>query len=112
MTGIGKFLRGSKFDELPQVWNILKGEMSFVGPRPCLPVQTALVEARRAYGLEELRPGITGISQIAGVDMQDPARLARLDASYLGDMSWRADLRLLAQTVLGAGRGDRTDAAK
>jgi O-antigen biosynthesis protein WbqP len=112
VTGVGRFLRRSKLDELPQVWNIFRGDMSFVGPRPCLPAQTALIEARRFYGLEELRPGITGISQIAGVDMQDPARLARLDASYLGDMSLPADLRLLVRTVLGAGRGDRTDAAR
>jgi O-antigen biosynthesis protein WbqP len=109
VTPVGKVLRASKLDELPQLWNILRGEMSFVGPRPCLPTQTELIEARRGLGLEDLRPGITGISQVLGVDMRDPARLAALDASYLPQMSLRCDLAVLARTVVGGGRGDRTD---
>ncbi|HTJ56804.1 MAG TPA: sugar transferase [Devosiaceae bacterium] len=112
VTGIGRLLRGSKLDELPQLWNILAGEMSFVGPRPCLPSQTRLIEARRTHGLAGLRPGITGVSQVAGVDMSDPERLAALDASYLGDMSLARDLRLMLATLVGAGRGDRLDAAR
>lgn len=109
VTPIGRILRRTKLDELPQLWNILAGEMSFVGPRPCLPTQTALVEARRVYGLQRIRPGITGVAQIAGVDMSDPERLAALDATYLADMSLRRDIQLIARTVLGAGRGDRLD---
>lgn len=110
VTALGRFLRRTKLDELPQLWNILRGEMSFVGPRPCLPSQTSLIEARRAYGLYALRPGITGVSQVAGVDMSDPARLAALDATYLQNRSLVRDLKLIARTFLGAGRGDRTRA--
>ncbi|MGB3389413.1 MAG: sugar transferase [Pseudaminobacter sp.] len=107
ITPIGHFLRRTKLDELPQLWNILVGEMSFVGPRPCLPTQTELIIARRKRGLYSIRPGITGVAQVAGVDMSDPERLAQLDAAYLEDISLRTDLRLIAATVFGAGRGDR-----
>lgn len=112
VTTVGAFLRRTKLDELPQLWNILVGDMSFVGPRPCLPSQNALVEARRARGLAAIRPGVTGVSQVAGVDMSDPERLASLDATYLADMSLGHDLRLLLATFLGAGRGDRLDTAR
>jgi UDP-glucose 4-epimerase len=111
VTAVGRLLRRSKLDELPQLWNILKGEMSFVGPRPCLPTQVALIEARRAFGLYSLRPGITGVAQVAGVDMSDPDRLAALDATYLNDRSLARDFKLIMATFLGAGRGDRTRAA-
>lgn len=106
ITPIGRFLRRSKLDELPQLWNILKGEMSFVGPRPCLPSQTDLIVARRTQGVAFLRPGVTGVSQVAGVDMSDPERLATLDSTYLSDMSLLVDLRLMLHTISGAGRGD------
>jgi O-antigen biosynthesis protein WbqP len=112
VTRVGRVLRASKLDELPQLWNILRGEMSFVGPRPCLPTQTALIEARRRLGLEGLRPGVTGVAQVAGVDMRDPGRLAALDASYLSRMSLRRDLEVLARTACGGGRGDRIDGTK
>lgn len=111
VTGIGAFLRRTKLDELPQLWNILKGEMSFVGPRPCLTTQSELIEARRARGLFAVRPGITGVSQVAGVDMSDPERLAILDATYLKDMSLRHDIALILRTVGGAGRGDRVNSS-
>lgn len=106
LTPIGLWLRRLKLDELPQLWNILRGDMSFVGPRPCLPSQTQLIAARRARGLYTIRPGVTGVSQVAGVDMSDPETLAALDATYLADMSAGADLRLILATALGAGRGD------
>ncbi|SJZ86878.1 sugar transferase [Consotaella salsifontis] len=112
VTSVGRVLRRTKLDELPQLWNILLGEMSFVGPRPCLPSQTELIEARRAYGLDAIRPGITGVSQVKGVDMSNPARLAALDATYLDNMSLTNDLRLMALTVFGAGRGDRLNASR
>lgn len=108
VTAIGRVLRRTKFDELPQLWNVLCGDMSFVGPRPCLPSQTALIDARRARGLYALRPGITGVAQVAGVDMSDPQKLAALDATYLAQASLRGDFKLLVATVFGAGRGDRT----
>ncbi|WDR01361.1 sugar transferase [Devosia algicola] len=107
ITKVGRLMRGTKIDELPQIWNILIGDMSFVGPRPCLPSQTQLIEARRVQGLDKVRPGITGIAQIAGVDMSDPERLAKLDATYLDDMSLKADMALIWATATGAGRGDR-----
>jgi O-antigen biosynthesis protein WbqP len=107
ITPAGRLLRRFKFDELPQLWNVLEGEMSFVGPRPCLPSQTALIFARRAYGLYAIRPGITGVAQVAGVDMSDPERLAALDALYLRDMSLAADIKLILATALGSGQGDR-----
>ncbi|MQT14316.1 sugar transferase [Segnochrobactrum spirostomi] len=107
VTRIGQVLRKTKLDELPQLWNVLVGEMSLVGPRPCLPSQVALIEARRARGVLALRPGITGIAQVAGVDMSDPERLAVLDARYVGDHSLVTYFTLLFRTVFGAGRGDR-----
>lgn len=107
ITPVGKWLRRLKLDELPQLWNIVRGDMSFVGPRPCLPSQTELIDARRARGLYAIRPGITGIAQVAGVDMSDPQRLAVLDAEYLTTISLRTDLKLILATAFGAGRGDR-----
>lgn len=107
VTPIGRWLRRLKLDELPQMWNILRGDMSMVGPRPCLPSQTELIAARRERGLYALRPGITGVSQVAGIDMSDPDVLAASDAAYLDNRSLIADLRLVAATVLGAGHGDR-----
>lgn len=107
VTPVGNWLRRLKLDELPQLWNIARGEMSFVGPRPCLPSQTELIVARRERGLYKIRPGITGIAQVAGVDMSDPEKLVKLDAEYLNDMSLGVDARLILQTAFGAGRGDR-----
>jgi O-antigen biosynthesis protein WbqP len=111
VTAVGRIMRRTKFDELPQLWNILIGDMSFVGPRPCLPTQTNLIEARRAYGLQMIRPGVTGVSQVAGVDMSDPAQLAKLDATYLQDISVANDLKFILATILGAGQGDRLNNA-
>ncbi|NVJ98909.1 MAG: sugar transferase [Alphaproteobacteria bacterium] len=106
ITPLGHFLRKTKLDELPQLWNIILGDMSFVGPRPCLPIQTELVERRRDHGLYRIRPGITGVSQVQGVDMSDAKKLADLDATYLDDMSLATDIRLIVRTVTGAGQGD------
>jgi O-antigen biosynthesis protein WbqP len=108
VTPIGAFLRRSKLDELPQVWNVLKGEMSFVGPRPCLPAQRELTEARQRRGVLALRPGITGPAQVRGIDMSDPERLAEADAGYLVKSGIAEDMRLMLATLFGSGRGDRT----
>ncbi|WP_024586614.1 sugar transferase [Aliihoeflea sp. 2WW] len=108
VTRIGGFLRRTKLDELPQLWNVLKGEMSLVGPRPCLPSQDELIVARRRRGVFLVRPGITGLAQVRGIDMSDPARLVELDARYVETMTMAGDLGILAQTLIGKGQGDRT----
>lgn len=105
--GLGSLLRRSKLDELPQILNILRDEISLVGPRPCLPVQVELVEARRRRGVLEVKPGITGLAQIEGIDMSDPDRLARRDADYVALQSLTLDLGILIATGLGRGQGDK-----
>jgi O-antigen biosynthesis protein WbqP len=108
ITRLGCFLRRTKLDELPQLWNVLRGEMSLVGPRPCLPSQTVLIEERRRRGVLALRPGITGLAQVEGIDMSDPVRLADRDADYMRRRSFWLDLRLIYATVFRrAGGGDR-----
>jgi O-antigen biosynthesis protein WbqP len=107
VTPLGHHLRRLKLDELPQLWNVLVGEMSFVGPRPCLPSQTELIAERRRLGVYGLRPGITGVAQVRGIDMSDPQRLAAVDATYLGTDSLVTDIRLIWITIRGGGRGDR-----
>jgi O-antigen biosynthesis protein WbqP len=102
----GRIARSSKIDELPQLLNVLKGDMSLVGPRPGLPVQGELTRARREYGVFEMLPGISGVSQIAGFDMSSPWELAKLDASYKGRWSLRRDFGILFRTILGKGSGD------
>jgi lipopolysaccharide/colanic/teichoic acid biosynthesis glycosyltransferase len=107
VTPLGHVLRATKFDELPQLWNVLVGEMSLVGPRPCLPRQTELIAERERFGLHAVRPGITGPAQIMKVDMSDPQRLARLDADWLSQRSVANYLKIVALTILGRGAGDR-----
>lgn len=107
VTRLGSILRRTKLDELPQLWNVLVGEMSLVGPRPCLPTQTELIAARDKRGVLALRPGITGLAQSAGVDMSDPERLARLDAGYLGRARVSTDLSILFGTVSARALADR-----
>ncbi|MEO1766424.1 sugar transferase [Thiobacter aerophilum] len=107
VTPLGRFLRRTKLDELPQLWNVLKGDMSLVGPRPCLPNQTELIAARSRLGVFAVRPGITGLAQIRGIDMSEPQRLAEVDAEMMRGFGLVAYCRILAATLLGAGRGDR-----
>lgn len=106
ITRVGGMLRRTKLDELPQLWNVLRGEMSFVGPRPGLPSQHELAESRRRHGVDQLLPGITGVSQTQGLDMSTPERLAEVDATYIGKWSLKRDFGLLLRTALGGGRGD------
>jgi lipopolysaccharide/colanic/teichoic acid biosynthesis glycosyltransferase len=107
VTRLGHFLRRSKLDELPQVVNILRNEISLIGPRPCLPVQRELIEERRKRGVLRLKPGISGLSQVNGIDMSEPVRLARHDARYAAMQSLLLDLKIALATVLGKGGGDR-----
>lgn len=106
ITRIGSILRKLKIDELPQIINVLLGDMSFVGPRPCLPSQTDLVAERAARGVFDIRPGITGPAQLAGIDMSTPRKLAEADAAYMAGRSFWGDLRLILATATGSGRGD------
>ncbi|MCQ8871208.1 sugar transferase [Mesorhizobium sp. LMG17149] len=99
VTSVGKVLRKFKLDELPQFWNVLKGEMSLVGPRPCLPTQTELIECRRRLGVLAALPGITGLAQIRGIDMSNPELLAETDAAYLRTASFWLDFRILFGTL-------------
>lgn len=106
ITGVGRILRRTKLDELPQLLNVLKGDMSFVGPRPCLPSQDVLVTEREKRGVYAVRPGITGPAQLAGIDMSTPTLLAEADAGYVAHISFLNDLRYILGTAIGGGSGD------
>jgi lipopolysaccharide/colanic/teichoic acid biosynthesis glycosyltransferase len=107
ITPFGRFLRRSKLDELPQLWNVLKGEMSLVGPRPCLPNQEELIAERDRRDVFDVRPGITGLAQVNGIDMSDPTRLAEVDEQMVGHLTLRDYFRYLFLTATGKGAGDR-----
>ncbi len=106
ITPIGRFLRKSSIDELPQLWSVLKGEMSLVGPRPALFNQHDLIEARTAAGVHELRPGITGWAQVNGRDELPIPEKVALDAAYLRNRSFLLDLRILFLTAWKVVRRD------
>ena len=103
VTAVGAVLRKFKIDELPQLWNVLKGEMSLVGPRPCLPTQTELIERRRQLGVLAALPGITGLAQMKGIDMSDPKLCAETDAEYLRMAAIGLDVRILVGTIFYRG---------
>lgn len=103
ITKIGSFLRKTKLDELPQLFNVLLGDMSLVGPRPCLPNQTDLVEERESRGVFKVRPGVTGLAQINNVDMSTPRKLARYDALMINHMGLKLYVKLIINTFLGQG---------
>ncbi|PTB85080.1 lipid carrier--UDP-N-acetylgalactosaminyltransferase [Pseudidiomarina aestuarii] len=107
ITPFGGFLRRTKLDELPQLWNVLKGEMSLVGPRPCLFNQEELIAERSSRGVLDARPGITGLAQVNDIDMSTPVLLAETDARMLASMSLNNYFRYIFMTVLGRGQGDR-----
>lgn len=107
VTRLGRFLRRAKLDELPQIWNILRNEISLIGPRPCLPSQTELIEARRRRGVLKIKPGISGLAQINGIDMSKPEVLASWDARYLALRSILLDVKIMLATARGRGNGDR-----
>lgn len=107
ITTFGSFLRKSKLDELPQLWNVLIGDMSLVGPRPNLFNQPELIEERERLGLYEIRPGITGLAQINQIDMSTPKILAETDAEMMKKLDSITYLKYIILTVLGRGKGDR-----
>ncbi|PIE24856.1 MAG: lipid carrier--UDP-N-acetylgalactosaminyltransferase [Neptuniibacter caesariensis] len=106
ITKLGGFLRKTKLDELPQLWNVLKGEMSLVGPRPNLFNQEELIAERDALNVYSVRPGITGLAQINGIDMSTPQLLAETDARMIQGISVKNYFRYIFLTVLGQGSGD------
>ncbi len=107
ITRFGHFLRRTKLDELPQLWNVLKGEMSLVGPRPCLFNQEELIHEREKRGVLDARPGITGLAQVNEIDMSTPVLLAETDAKMLKSLGLKDYFRYILQTVVGKGSGDR-----
>jgi O-antigen biosynthesis protein WbqP len=100
ITKLGYFLRCYKLDELPQLWNVLKGEMSVVGPRPCLLSQTVLIRERERLEVFTAKPGMTGVAQIKNVDMSSPKALARLDAQMLNEAKITLYLKIIFITIL------------
>jgi lipopolysaccharide/colanic/teichoic acid biosynthesis glycosyltransferase len=107
ITPFGGFLRRTKLDELPQLWNVLKGEMSLVGPRPGLFNQEELTQAREAKNIYNVRPGITGLAQVNEIDMSTPELLAQTDEKMIATLSLKHYFTYILQTVTGSGSGDR-----
>lgn len=107
ITPLGGFLRKTKLDELPQLWNVLKGDMSLVGPRPNLLNQEELINVRKALNVYDVRPGITGLAQIKDIDMSTPELLAKTDAEMISTMSVANYFKYIFLTVVGKGQGDR-----
>ena len=107
ITPFGSFLRKTKLDELPQLWNVLKGEMSLVGPRPGLFNQQELTEARDAKNVFDVRPGITGLAQVNEIDMSTPALLAKTDWEMMNTLTIGNYFKYILMTVTGSGSGDR-----
>jgi len=107
VTKLGSFLRKTKLDELPQLINVVKGEMSLVGPRPCLFNQKELIDARQARGVFQVLPGVTGLAQVNEIDMSTPEKLAEWDEKMIQTMSLKNYFTYLIQTAIGKGSGDR-----
>ena len=107
ITPFGGFLRKTKLDELPQLWNVLKGEMSLVGPRPGLFNQEELTQAREAKNVFTVRPGITGLAQVNEIDMSTPEFLAKTDSEMIDTLTIGNYFKYILMTVTGSGSGDR-----
>ena len=107
ITYLGAFLRKTKLDEIPQLWNVLKGEMSFVGPRPCLPIQTELIKVRKELNVHLFLPGITGLAQVKGIDMSEPLLLAKTEYQMIRDFNLFYYFWFIFRTIIGNGFGDR-----
>lgn len=107
ITRFGHFLRRTKLDELPQLWNVLKGEMSLVGPRPGLFNQEELTAERAKRGVFDARPGITGLAQVNEIDMSTPTLLAETDQKMIQSLTVVDYFKYICMTVVGKGAGDR-----
>ncbi|MCG3733347.1 sugar transferase [Vibrio cincinnatiensis] len=106
ITKLGSFLRKTKIDELPQLINVLKGEMSLVGPRPNLFNQEELIKEREALGVYNVLPGITGLAQVQNIDMSTPALLAQIDREMIDTLTIKNYFKYIIMTVTGSGSGD------
>lgn len=100
ITKFGHFLRNTSIDELPQLWNVLKGDMSFIGPRPVILAEAALLRQRQKLGADKVRPGISGIAQLHGRDLVDMEHKARYDAYYANHFGFWLDVRITFQTMI------------
>lgn len=100
ITPVGKFLRKTSMDELPQLFNIFKGEMSLIGPRPVVLKEKKLIEAREKVGANDVRPGLTGWAQINGRDLVGTEEKAELDGRYVKRMSFFVDCKVFFRTIL------------
>ncbi|WP_459705494.1 sugar transferase [Stutzerimonas marianensis] len=107
ITRFGHFLRKTKLDELPQLWNVLKGDMSLVGPRPGLFNQEELTQERAKRGVFDVRPGITGLAQVSEIDMSTPALLAETDQKMINSLTLVDYFKYIFMTISGKGAGDR-----
>ncbi|MGR5287491.1 sugar transferase [Vibrio maritimus] len=107
ITKLGAFLRKTKLDELPQLINVVKGEMSLVGPRPNLFNQTELIEERERLGIYDVLPGVTGLAQINHIDMSTPEKLAKTDKEMIETLTVSLYFRYIIATATGKGAGDR-----
>ena len=106
LTPVGSFLRQSSLDELPQLWSIIRGDMSFVGPRPALFNQDDLVALRTQHGVDQLVPGLTGWAQVNGRDELPIPEKVKLDVDYLHQQSFALDLKIILMTFLKVLRRD------
>lgn len=106
ITHIGKFLRRYKLDELPQLINVVRGDMSLVGPRPNLVSQDQLIKERDLKSIYSCRPGITGLAQIRGIDMSNPSLLAETDFEMLSSLTLTCYFKYIIATIIGKGNGD------
>lgn len=106
ITKLGAFLRKTKIDELPQLINVVKGEMSLVGPRPNLFNQVELIKERDALGVYDVLPGITGLAQVQSIDMSTPALLAKTDKQMIDNLTVKDYFKYIMMTVTGSGSGD------
>ncbi|WP_415902814.1 sugar transferase [Neptuniibacter sp. QD29_5] len=107
VTKLGSFLRKTKLDELPQLINVIRGEMSLVGPRPCLFNQTELIKERSEKGVFEVLPGVTGLAQINHIDMSTPKLLSEWDEKMIKTLSVGSYFSYLIKTAIGSGSGDK-----
>ncbi|AAN56172.1 putative sugar transferase EpsL [Shewanella oneidensis] len=106
ITKFGGFLRKTKIDELPQLINVLKGEMSLVGPRPNLFNQEELIAERDALGVYNVLPGVTGLAQVQNIDMSTPKLLAQTDKQMIDTLTLRSYFKYILMTATGSGSGD------